>query len=414
MTMRTLVVSTLAVLGCGGGSSAPSVPASYRFLPPSPELVVRLDLARARTWPQFPKLATQALAGVQRVLDDAKTACNLDLVGEAKTVVLARTGPLVTGDTTLIVDGIPRAKIASCLSTISKPGGSLQIVVDGDVFQAEIGARAIASGAWLPSGETVLVMRAGQGVEPTAWKTEVTKGAVALPAWAGELDARAPIAVRVVDPSKRTIRASVTLADPLVIKGVVVDADEVSAKDDATKMKAIAGYLSQANAGTGRVEQKGTTIHADFTAAGPQIDAFLTTALPAVFSNTALPIAALAAGGSAASDPGAPSGTTDCTVLGPAVEAYIKEGLAKAPEAQRKDIESALPKLVPALQSAFVDTCKADSWSAASIDCHIKNATALSSFEKCRQTLTTEQREHLDKKLAEALSVSTRVDTQTP
>jgi hypothetical protein len=404
MAIRALVASTIAVIGCGGGS-APSAPASYRFLPPSPDLVVRVDLARARTWPQFSKVSMQVLAGVQRVLDDAKTACNLDVIGEAKTVVLARKGNLVGGDITLIVDGIARAKIASCFTTIAKPGAALQVTIDGDVFHAKIGDRSLASGAWLPSGETVLVARSGQGVEATAWKTEVTQGAIALPAWSGELDRAAPIAFRIFREPQRTIRASVMLGDPLVLRGQVVEADAAAAKDDSTKMKAIVDYLTQANAGTGRIEAKGATIHADFTAAGPQIDVFLATALPALFGDVSLPIADL---------PTDASGAADCNVLGPAVDAYIKEGLTKAPEAQRKDLEAALPKLVPALQSAFVDTCKADSWSSSSIQCHVKNATSLSTFEKCRQTLTTEQRDHLDKKLAEALSVSTRVDTTTP
>ncbi len=402
--MRILVLCTiLATTGCNADRKlTPYVPAAYRFLPANPDVVVRVDLVRARAWPQFAKVAPVALATVQRVLDDAKRVCNLDVLAEATNVVLGRSGALLGGDVTLIVTGLPSPKVTGCFDTIAKAGSALQLTIDGSLVHATIAGKPIASGAILPTGELVIVARAGKAVDAAAWKTEVAQAGT-LPTWTAELDAKDPVATRVV-LGARTILASASLADPLVVRGKVVTANAEAAKADATRMNAILNYLSQGKAGTGRVEPAGATIHADFTARGPEIDAFITTALPGLFG-AGLPR-------DIASD--AVAGPPDCTTLAAAVSAYLETSLTKAPESQRKELEAAMGQLTPKLQKAYVDNCTQDTWSATSIECHVANTTGLARFEKCRETLTDAQREHLDTALKAALNMGARVEGATP
>ncbi|MBA3451845.1 MAG: hypothetical protein H0T42_01965, partial [Deltaproteobacteria bacterium] len=219
--MRILVLCTiLAATGCGDRKLAPSVPSSYRFLPATPDLVVRVDLVRARAWPHFAKAAPVALASVQRLVEDTKRVCALDVVAEASTIVLGRKGALLGGDVTLIIAGLPAAKITSCFETVAKAGSALQLTMDGPIVHAAISGKSLASAAVLPGGELVIVARGGKGVEPAAWKTEVGQTSAPLPAWTSELDAKDPIAVRAVLDA-RTLLASVALADPLVVRGTV-------------------------------------------------------------------------------------------------------------------------------------------------------------------------------------------------
>ncbi len=403
--MRILVLCTiLAAVACNSDRKlAPPVPAAYRFLPANAEVVVRVDLARARAWPQFAKVAPVALATVQRVLDDTKRVCDLDVLAEASNVVLGRSGALLGGDVTLILSGLPAAKVTGCFDTIAKTGSALQLTVDGTLVHASIGGNPLASGALLPSGEVVIVARAGKAVDPAAWKTEVAQATGSAPTWAAELDAKDPIATRVV-LGARTVVASVQLADPLVVRGKVITASDAAAKEDAVRMNAILNYLGQAKAGTGRVEQAGATIHADFTARGPEIDAFVTTALPGLFG----------AGVPRDLATDAVAGPPDCSTLAAAVSAYLETSLTKAPEEQRKELEAAMGQLTPKLQKAYVDSCTQDSWSAASIECHVANTTGLARFEKCRETLTEAQRERLDTALKAALNMGARVEGATP
>ena len=401
--MRILVLCTILVVGCSDRKLTPDAPASYRFLPAKPDVVVRVDLTRARAWPQFAKVAPVALATAQRVLDDTKRVCGLDVINEASSVVLARRGALLGGDVTLIIGGLPTAKVTSCFDTIAKAGSALQLTIDGSLSHASIGGKSIASAAVLPTGEVVIVARGGKGVDPAAWKTEVAQTTAAVPAWTSELDAKDPIATRVV-LAERTVLASVRLADPLVVRGKVITASEAAAKEDVVRMNAILGYLTEAKAGTGRLEPNGATIHGDFTANGAEIDAFLNTALPGVFG-AGLPR-------DIAND--AIAGPPDCGALAGAVASYLATSLTKAPEAQRKELEAAMGQLTPKLQAAYVTNCTTDKWSAASIECHVTNTSGLARFEKCRETLTDPQREHLDAALKDALNLGTRVDGVAP
>lgn len=400
--MRILVLCTI-LAACSDRRLAPEVPASYRFLPAKPDVVVRVDLVRARAWPQFAKIAPAALATVQRVLDGTKQTCGLDVVSEASSVVLARSGALLGGDVTLIVAGVPTTKLTSCFETLAKAGSALQLVIDGPLVHASVAGKPLASAAVLPSGELVIVARDGKGVDPAAWKTEVAQTAAPLPVWTSQLDAKDPIATRVV-LGARTILASVQLADPLVVRGKVIAESEAAAKEDVIRMNAIVQYMTQAKAGTGRVEPSGATIHADFTAKGAEIDAFVTTAVPGLFG-AGLPR-------DVATD--AVAGPADCKALAGAVSSYLALSLTKAPESQRKELEAAMGQLTPKLQRAYVTNCVADKWTALSIECHLANSSGLARFEKCRETLSELQREHLDTALKEALNLATRVDGATP
>jgi len=196
----------------------------------------------------------------------------------------------------------------------------------------------------------------------------------------------------------------VQLADPLVVRGKVTTASEAAAKEDAIRMKAILSYLGQAKAGTGRIEPAGAVLHADFSATGTEIEAFVTTALPALFG-AGLPRDLADA---------AVAGPADCSALAGAVASYLQTSLAKATESQRTELEAAMGTLLPALQKAYVDSCQADTWASASITCHVSNSTGLARFEKCREALTDAQRDHLDTALKQALNLGTRIDTTPP
>lgn len=390
------------VAACGkGGSSSP--PAAYRFLPANPELVVRLDLRQVRAWTHYEKVAPEALtgAGIEAVLAATKQHCGIDVLGEASTVIVAKRGRLLVGDLTVIASGLAKDKVTGCLAKILAANTPVKLELEDNLVQARIGDRPIASGAILPTGEVVLVARDGAGVEPAAWKTEVAQGAVAIPAWVSELDAKAPIAVRTSDET-RTVVAKATLTDPLVISGRVISPNAEAAQRDTANLKAIAAYLQQGDAGAGRVEPVGTTIHADLTASGKQIDNFLAIAMPALFPAPA-PVDATTTAPTAPADPNAPP--PDCSKLGPAVKAYLDRNLATAPPSRRAELETQMTKLVPALQQAFISQCTADKWAAAAIECHVNNASALARFERCRQTLPDDQRDRLDKAVAAALTV---------
>jgi hypothetical protein len=384
-------VASLALVGaCGGKKSAPppSSPA-YRFLPANPDLAVKVDLTRLRAWPHHELFASKALAGMQPMLASMREHCQLDVIAEAKDLVFAKRGQLLGGDVTVLASGLPKDKFLGCMgklaaSTFVKPA------VDGDLVQLKVGEQAYASAAVLPSGEIVIVAREGKGVEPAAWKTEVAQTGAA-PAWVAELDPAAPLAMRAHDEA-RTVVGSTMLGDPLVVKGKITSPTPEAAEREAKNLLAIADYLKRGDAGVGRVEAKGTTTFVDLTASGKQIDNLLTIVTPTLsFVPPPMP-----------ADPNAPP--PDCSALGPAAKAYLEENLAKAPPANKSALEAQMPKLVPALQDAFVSSCTNDRWAAAAIECHVTNARALARFEKCRQMLPDDQRGRLDQAVAAALS----------
>lgn len=382
-------VACLAAAGCSKGASR--APAAYRFLPANPELVVRLDLPRVRAWPQYAKVADKALAGVHQVLATAKERCGLDLLGEASSVIVAKRGALLAGDLTVIAGGLARDKVTGCLAKVAD-SGSVKLAVDGDLVQATLDGRSIASGAILPSGEVVLVTRDGHGVAADAWKTEVAHGAGAPPAWVAELDATAPIAVRTSDAT-RTVVADVKLADPLVARAKITSPTAEAAKHDVAALRAITSYLQQGKAGTMRVEPQGTATFVDLTSKGAQIDTLISIALPALFPPPPPPPPP-----PPSIDPNAPP--VDCASLGPAVKTYLEQNVAAS---GRANAAAQMEKLVPALQQAFISSCTTDHWAQAAIACHVQKASAITEFEKCRQMLPDDQRARFDQAVAAAL-----------
>ena len=67
-----------------------------------------------------------ALAGLRDLLDAGKRTCDLDLMAEASTVVVARKGALLSGDVTLIARGLDRAKVTGCLAAIASAAPAVQ------------------------------------------------------------------------------------------------------------------------------------------------------------------------------------------------------------------------------------------------------------------------------------------------
>lgn len=400
--MRFLVVSALVLAGCSKSSPPAASDAALRFLPAQPELAVRIDLGRTRAWPHFATVTASVFPELQAAVDAARRACDLDVYGAARALVLARRGAAPGADLTVIATGLPRAEVTACLTKLASAAAPFALAVDGEVFHARVGDRPVAAGALLPTGDLVVVARQGAGIEPAAWKTEVGQGTAAGPvtiAWWVELDAAAPVALR-TSSAQRTVVATIEPGDPLIIRGKLVAPSVAAANDDVARAKAILAYMTQASAGSGRLEPKGATVHADFTARGKEIDNLVATAVPA-----------LAAGATAPAEPPPPPASDtprDCSELAPAVAQYLNESLAKAPAERRAALQQQLTTLVPALQQAYVEQCKAGAWAMTAIDCHVRNATALSRFERCRMLLSEDQRTRFDAAVTAALSAGTQ------
>ena len=387
--MRGASLFLLLALGCGSkSSSTASAPASARFLPASPDLVVRADLTALRAWPKYDKVAPAALASFDSFLAAVKTHCDLDVAASAREVLLARQPAGTGGDMTLVLRGLDPARVKSCIDAAAKANAITQ---DAPVFHIGAGGASLASGALLPDGDVVLVMRGAKGVEPAAWKAEVA-GTGTAPAYLAELGPE-PVAFRMTD-DKSTATAGVVLADPLVVRGKIVGKDEALGAEQTKYLKAIASYLQQAKAGTPRIEPQGKTVHADLTAKGEEIDTLLALAVPALFGTTPRDVVADAAAG-----PG------DCTRLPAAVDAYIGETLDKTPADRRAEMQRMSDAFLPKLRDAYRATCEADAWGAPVVDCHVTNATALNRFERCRMLLPEPQRARLDAAIATALQI---------
>lgn len=386
--MRFHLLALLAI-GCGK-KPAPEGGSLYRFLPDKPDVVVRLDVAKIRAWPTYSALGP-ALKVVESQIELPKRECGLDLIAESQTFMLAMRGGARDGDLSVIVTGLPRDKTTACIDKLAKktPKG---FAIDGSTFQLLEGGSSTGSGAILPGGEVVIVSRAGKGVEPAAWKQEIAAGPGEAPAWSTELDQAAPIAMRVVSDG-RVATGSVMLAEPLVVKGTVVSADEATAKKDLETYRAVLNYLQSGGAGSGRLEQRGETIYGDFTSAGPQVDALLGMALPALFRQQTTTAALV--------DPAGPQ-ATDCAALPDAVSHYLATAMSTAAPETKEAMQRHIDALQTKLAKAYVDACTADHWSATSITCHVQNGSALKRFEQCRETLSGDQRAHFDDAIKQA------------
>ena len=393
--MRLLLCAAVALSACKGSSSS-APPSSVRFLPGNPDIAFRADVQRIRAWSIYPQLAPVVLGGVEMILANAKTSCDLDVMATAKTIIAAKKGTLMAGDVTLIIGGLPRDKMTTCLDTIVAAKAALQLTRDGDLFHATLQGRAIASGAILPTGELLLLQRAGMGIEAAAWKTEINQGANAIPAWWSELEVYAndPIAIRATD-GKRVVLATATFTDALTVRAKILNATEDDAKRDQANIKAIYEFMKTANAGEGKVDAQGTTLFAELTAKGPQIDALIKTGGAALFPRT-----------EAAAPTELPPATSprECSELTDAVGKYMQQAIDSTAPANRAEMAAMVGKVLPALQKAYVDACTSSDWSDAAIECHVLNATNLPKFEKCRMGLPEAQRTPFDKAVGEALA----------
>ena len=388
MRSRLLVLAAILAIGCKR-STPDSSSAALRFLPATAETALRADIARAKAWAGWKKASDAALRGIAAPLAAVKKACDLDPIADASSVVFARGG----GDITFVIAGLPRDKTAACPAKLGSPIPDLTFVPDGDLFGIMVEGKSFASGAILPSGELVLVSRKGQGIEPAAWRAEVASGSGVAPVWFADLDQTQPFAVH-VESKERTVTGSAELGDPLVIRAKVVSPTAEVAAMDQARAKAIVDFLTKAEAGTGRLEPKGTTLFADFTAKGPEIDKLLAAGLSTLGADEH----------TAEAPTGLDTSPIDCSTLAPAVATYMKTSLQSMPADQQAQMQTMLEKLVPALQKAYVDSCTTGGWPPAAIHCHVESATNVPRFEKCRLVLSAEQRTKFDDLVKAALT----------
>ncbi len=403
MRAAALAVASLA-LALGACKARPSGgvvdSTGFRLLPASPDLVVHLDLARARTWPLFDTAVALATADAAGLLANVKETCGLDLVRELTSLTLVKQGELPAGTLGVVAHGLPHAKVTACLSAFAARGAGAQVTVDGSLVQLGLDGATIASAALLGTDTLVVVSRGGAGVEPAAWKAEVAATGPA-PAWAADLHPRDPLAIRSVSP-QRTILASAELADPLILHGTLSAPTAEAAKGDLARARAILAYLAQAGAGTGRLEPQGAMVYADYAAKGPEALALLQIAIPALSNGGAPPATPpTPTAPSVTLDPAAPAPT--CDALGPAVATYIAQNLANMDATRRAAMEATMTALRPKLQAAYLEACRTGAWAAEPIACHVTYAGELQKFERCRLTLAEDKRAAFDKAVAAAL-----------
>lgn len=389
MLARVLLIAAILAVGCKRSNPDSASADALRFLPAAADKAVRVDVARAKTWPSWPKVAAGAFRPIASPLAAVKTACGLDLVGDASSFVFGRHG----GDVTIVIGGLPKDKLTACPAKVGASVPGLSIVPDGERFGIMANATLTASGAILANGDLVIVSRNSAGIEPGAWKTELASTSGAAPAWWGELDQTHPLAVRVAS-ADRTVTGSAELGDPLVVHAKMMSATPELATTDQARLKAIVDFLTKAEAGTGRVEPKGTTAFADFTATGPQIEKLVAAGMSTLGPEPAT------------QEPptGLDTSPIECSALAPAVATYVKTTVEAMPADQAAQMQTMIERLVPALQKAYVESCTADAWAPAAIHCHVDSATNVPRFEKCRLVLAAEQRTKFDELLKAALS----------
>lgn len=392
--VRILRLGVLALVILGGcKKSQPAPPTAARFLPATADIAVRVDLSRAKVWSGYAKAAPVAFRSIAVAVEAVKKACDVDLLGDASSIILARHGTGATGDMTLVIDGLPRDKLAACPVKLGASIPPLEVVPDGDRFSVKLGGKGFASGAILASGELVLVSRAASSIEPAAWREEVTAGTGTAPTWWAELDQVQPIAVRTLSPD-HTITLAIQLGDPLVVKGKSVAASAELAATDLARGKAILEFLTKAEAGVGRLEPRDNVVHGDLTATGPQVDHLVTAALAAIGGDQPAPQA----------PPVENTSPIECSEMTGAVTKYMAANMAAMDPAQRTSLLPMFAKLVPALEKAYVESCTTDNWPPGVIHCHVDHAEQLPRFEKCRLMLDPAPRAHFDQLVTAALS----------
>jgi hypothetical protein len=390
MPSRLVLLAAIFAVGCKRSNPDSSASAAtLRFLPPSADLAFRIDVTRARTWSGWQKASDAAFRSMAAPIAAVKSACGLDVVREASSVIFA----MHEDDVTLLITGLPKDKTTACPAKVGAVIPQVTFVPDGELFGISEGGKPFASGAVLPGGELVIVSRKGEGIEPGAWRIEVG-GTGNIPAWWTELDQTQPLAIR-VQSKDRTVTGSAELGDPLILRAKDISATPELAATDAARAKAIVEFLTKAGAGTGRIEPKGTTLFADFTATGPEIDKLIAAGVSTL-------------GPSDQRMPEPPTGMDtspiECSTLAAAVATYMTSNLEVMPADQRAQAQPMFDKLVPALQKAYVDSCTTGAWPPAAIHCHVDSAKNLPRFEKCRLVLSAEQRTKFDEAVKAVLS----------
>ena len=357
------------------------------YLPDSPDLVVRIDLERARAWQKLGKLADPALAPLAEVTTHVKTVCGFDLYSEAKTVLVARRGAWHTGDVTVVATGL--GKLEACRA---KLGASGALGHDGTLYRVQLAGTPVASGKLLDD-KLVIVQRAGKPIDAATFG-QLAKRAISPPWWS-QLDHAAPIAVR-SETEPRIVTATITPGDPLVARARLTSASAETVQRDTQLANGIAQYFQSAQAGTVRSETAGTSVKLDLTATGPEIDRLIDLVLPTLIGTPAAP--------------SVPAGEpVACAALDQAVEQYLAGSVKKAAESARAELEARTKPLLPLLRKVFVDSCTTGAWSQDAIRCHVEAAaaTALSRFERCREQLTPEQLKPFDAATVAAMKAAT-------
>ncbi|MBA3458379.1 MAG: hypothetical protein H0T46_00335 [Deltaproteobacteria bacterium] len=393
--LRPLRCAVLIVLAAGCGKKASEPPASVRFGPADPDTVLRIDVTRARAWSGWPRAAPLVFRAIQPSIDAVKSTCGFDLINDSSSILLARNGTGAQTNLTLSFGGLPGDKLSACPGKLGTAIAGLEVTADGTRFEIKRAGKGFASGAILPSGEVVIVSRNAANIEAAAWRSEVDKGGGEAPAWWAELEKTRPIAIR-SKSAERTLTGDADLGDPFVLRMKIIAANEQVAQADHARAKAVIAFLTKAEAGIGRLEPKGLTIHGDFTATGPQIEQLLSAGLSAL--------------GGDQPEPAPPTATNktpiECSALDGAVATYVATSLEKMPPEQKEVVVPTVAKLVSGLQKAYSDSCTSDKWSFEAINCHVDDAANIPRFEKCRLVLTTEQREHFDTLVKAALDAS--------
>lgn len=361
--MHRPLVLALALTCLAGGACrdrpTPPQPAAdpgIDRLPADASFAIRVDLVRARSWPGFQR-AIAALAPIEPALAWARRACRLEVLDEARGLVVARAGDQVTA----IVSGLPAERATACA------GQPLDI-------PAIAGAKLTTIEA-LPGGGLLLASAA----RPVA----------AAPAWWATL-ARGPIAVRAAR-GERVLTAAVELDEPLRARATLqLEADPAVATTTENMARAVVDYLTRANAATGQVARTGRTLAIELAATAAQLEPLLGAVLPVLVAGEPAP----------AAEP-APLGPVTCASLSAPVATYLTAAAARSGADKRAELSDA--GLRDRLQRAFVASCTDGAWPAIAIECHVINATALARFERCREALGPAQQQAFDRAVVAAM-----------
>ena len=388
--MRLLFLITLALAAC-------SDPKPKRtgegldlgtYLPENPDLVVRVDLERVRTWPKLPRLADAVLAPLAEVTKHVQAACGFDLLAETKSLLVARRGAWRTGDVTVVATGL--GKLEACRAKLGTSGA---LAHDGTLYRVQLAGTAIASGKQIDD-KLVIIQRAGKPIDAATFAQLASRQV--SPAWWSQLDHAVPIAAR-SETEPRIVTTTIEPGDPLVARARLTSASAETVQRDGQMANAIAQYFQNAQAGEVRSETAGMSVKLDLKATGPEIDRLIDLALPTLV------------GAPTTTAPAAPATPVTCAALDLAVEQYLLGSIKKAAEGARAELEARTKPLLPLLRKVFVDSCTTGVWSEAAIRCHVEAAAvaALSRFEKCREQLTPEQIKPFDAATVTAMKAAT-------